>query len=120
MFKDIVVNQGSTYKRFRAASRGRSSSIQKKTCHVRVVLESSIEAPVLKKATDKKVAKKDKAAESKKPTVETEPTTVSPEIHQANMENKMMDKTKLARQVSKPMAPRLTATKKTVNRTTSK
>ncbi len=34
----ILVKQGPTYKRWRAVSRGRSHEIQKKTCHVEVLL----------------------------------------------------------------------------------
>lgn len=38
VIKSITVDQGATYKRFRAVSRGRAHSIQKKTCHVTVQL----------------------------------------------------------------------------------
>lgn len=43
--KEILVNEGPRYKRFRAVSRGRAHNIIKKTCHVKVVLEAST-APV--------------------------------------------------------------------------
>lgn len=36
--KSILVNSGTHYKRFRAASRGRAHSILKRTCHVKVEL----------------------------------------------------------------------------------
>lgn len=39
LIKELLVNQGPVYKRFRAVSRGRAHSIKKKTSHVRVVLE---------------------------------------------------------------------------------
>lgn len=38
--KSIVVNEGQTYKRWRAVSRGRGHSIFKRTSHIKVVLES--------------------------------------------------------------------------------
>ena len=36
----LEVNQGSTYKRFQPVSKGRAHSIQKKTSHIKIVLES--------------------------------------------------------------------------------
>lgn len=39
--KSIVVENGPIYKRFRAVSRGRAHSIQKKTCHIVVRLEQT-------------------------------------------------------------------------------
>ena len=36
---NIIVSDGPIYKRMRAVSRGRGHSIQKKTCHVKVILE---------------------------------------------------------------------------------
>jgi len=37
--KEILVNEGPRYKRFRAVSRGRAHNIVKKTCHISVTLE---------------------------------------------------------------------------------
>jgi len=38
-FKTLEVNEGPTYKRFRAVSRGMAHKIMKKTSHIKVVLE---------------------------------------------------------------------------------
>lgn len=38
--KDIIVSDGSVYKRMRAVSRGRGFLVSKKTCHLKVVLET--------------------------------------------------------------------------------
>lgn len=50
--KEITVNEGPRYRRFRAVSRGRAHGVIKRTSHLRIVLEDT------KKATDtkKKVA----------------------------------------------------------------
>lgn len=37
--KNIVINEGATYKRFRAVSRGRAHTIMKRSCHITVELE---------------------------------------------------------------------------------
>lgn len=39
-FKKIQVNEGPTLKRWRAISRGRAHQILKRTCHIKVVLQS--------------------------------------------------------------------------------
>lgn len=85
---NIIVNEGPTYKRWRAVSRGRGHSIFKRTSHVRVILETqekmakgekaekvaapaqqagekSIEKPVQKSKSARKPAQK-KAAKGKK------------------------------------------------------
>jgi len=36
----LEINQGPTYKRFRPVSKGRAHSIQKKTSHIKIILES--------------------------------------------------------------------------------
>lgn len=46
VLSDIIVSDGPILKRMRAVSRGRGHSIQKRTCHVRVVLKTKDEAPV--------------------------------------------------------------------------
>jgi large subunit ribosomal protein L22 len=38
-FKTLEINEGATYKRFRAVSRGMAHSIMKRSSHIRVVLE---------------------------------------------------------------------------------
>ncbi|MBT4123917.1 MAG: 50S ribosomal protein L22 [Candidatus Pacebacteria bacterium] len=48
--KSILVGEGPTYKRFRAVSRGRAHNIFKRSCHVKVILET--------KQTEKEVSKK--------------------------------------------------------------
>lgn len=110
----IIVNQGQTYRRFRAVSRGRAHSIQKKTCHVRIVLKSegtSIAVPKAK--TVKKVSAKDE--KSKNVAME------APKQEKVMDQAKHMDKSAGIEKVQKPMAARLQpAQKKTVNRTTSK
>lgn len=60
----IEVNQGPTYKRFRPVSRGRAHKILKRTCHIKVVLESKIIAPA--KKTSKKPNSKVKSTPAKK------------------------------------------------------
>lgn len=72
VIKSIKVDQGSTYRRYRAASRGRAHSIQKKTCHVTVeLMEKSDVVTAAKPATpvvaapEVVEAKKDEKAVSK-------------------------------------------------------
>ena len=36
---NIIVDEGPIYRRMRAVSRGRGHGIQKKTCHIKVILE---------------------------------------------------------------------------------
>lgn len=72
VIKEIIVNEGPTYKRFQPVSRGRTNPILKRTSHVTVKVESTAVAPV-KKATPKKEAKV-------KEEVATETKTVSEEV----------------------------------------
>ena len=58
--KELIVNDGSTLKRWRAVSRGRSHSIYKKTCHVLVTLETT--EPVSPATTDTSIKKEAAAA----------------------------------------------------------
>lgn len=63
--KNIIVNEGTTYKRFRAVSRGRAHNILKRTCHIRVILETqdkSKTAEKPKKTADKKIKPVQKVA----------------------------------------------------------
>lgn len=39
-FKSILIGEGSTLKRWRPKARGRMSPINKRTCHIKVILES--------------------------------------------------------------------------------
>ena len=39
-FKNIQVGSGTTLKRWRATSRGRGAKILKRTCHIKVILET--------------------------------------------------------------------------------
>lgn len=70
--KNIIVNEGATYKRFRAVSRGRAHNVMKRSCHITVELEKSDvvtavepEKKAERKAEPKKETKKEVAA--KKP-----------------------------------------------------
>lgn len=69
--ENILVNEGPTYKRFRAVSRGRAHTIFKRTSHVRVVLKTkeapkAEKAPVAAKAEVKAEAKTETKKETKK------------------------------------------------------
>ncbi|MGD9129462.1 MAG: 50S ribosomal protein L22 [Candidatus Woesebacteria bacterium] len=69
--QNILVNPGPTYKRFRAVSRGRAHTIQKKTCHVKVILQSKEEKVAQPKKSKvstagKKAVKKVSQTKSKK------------------------------------------------------
>lgn len=39
-FKSILIGEGPTLKRWRPKAKGRMSSINKRTCHIKVILES--------------------------------------------------------------------------------
>ena len=56
--KNILVTEGSRYKRFRAVSRGRGHGVLKRTSHIRVELEAGAPtvAPVAKSAAIEKTA----------------------------------------------------------------
>lgn len=63
---EILINEGPTYKRFRAVSRGRAHSILKRTSHIKVILETvapKVANVVATKTTTKSEGKK---ADSKK------------------------------------------------------
>lgn len=59
--KNIIVNEGATYKRFRAVSRGRAHSIMKRSCHITVELEKP---DVVPSNTIGSTTKAEKVAES--------------------------------------------------------
>ena len=69
VLSSIQVTPGSTYKRWRAVSRGRAHSIMKRTSHVMVELE--VKEDKSKKTTTKKITKKTKVATPAKKKVTT-------------------------------------------------
>jgi large subunit ribosomal protein L22 len=81
--QSIIVGGGTSYKRFRAVSRGRAHSILKRTCHVRVTLTT--QAPV---------AKAEKAVTT--PAVEKTATTKSETVKVAAKSTPAVKKTKKA------------------------
>lgn len=50
--KELIINQGPFYKRFRPVSRGRAHGIKKRTSHIRVVLETKIKKEKIKNKND--------------------------------------------------------------------
>lgn len=58
--KDIVVSDGSVYKRMRAVSRGRGFLVSKKTCHLKVVLEHKNTPSKEKEASKQAITKNNK------------------------------------------------------------
>ena len=67
---EMLANTGATYRRFRAVSRGRGHSIQKKTTHVRIVLKTKEAVKEIKKDSkqikaDNKQTKKEVKVDSK-------------------------------------------------------
>lgn len=75
--KNILVGEGPTFKRFRAVSRGRAHNILKRSCHVKVILETKQtekeEKKIVSKSTEqtqkeisKKVVKKAPAVKKAK------------------------------------------------------
>jgi large subunit ribosomal protein L22 len=71
--KNILVNEGTTYKRWRAVSRGRAHTIFKRTAHVRVILATKADAkPSAKVATkstkDQAIKAKSEVSREDKPT----------------------------------------------------
>ena len=115
---EIIVNKGTSYKRMRAVSRGRGHGIEKKTCHVRVVLRAK-DSEIVKKPVKKEVEKKEVKTENKSVVAEKSSVITKGETIRPKDVNKMIDKSKMVDKVQKPMAARLQP-KKTVNRTTSK
>lgn len=82
--KNILVDSASSYKRFRAVSRGRAHSILKRSCHVTVQLEKpevSVVAPkaVINVAETKKVVSKSATA-AKKPVTKTKAKTAGKKV----------------------------------------
>jgi large subunit ribosomal protein L22 len=101
--KELIVNEGPTYKRFRAVSRGQAHKILKRTCHIRVVLRtkgSTAEAAAVAAKTAKPV-----------PTVKAE-TTVTEEKATTPKKTKAATESKETKTTKKP------ATKKATTKTT--
>lgn len=70
---NILIEAGPVYKRFRAVSRGRAHSILKRTCHVKVILQSNVaKTTAVKKTESIDKVKAVKTVESSLP-VEKEP-----------------------------------------------
>lgn len=65
---EVLVNEGSTYKRWRPVSRGRAHSILKRTSHVKVILETVSSKPVIQPKPSP-VVKKEAVVKSAKKTV---------------------------------------------------
>ena len=66
VLKEIQIGEGPTYKRWRAGGRGMVKPYEKKTSHIRIVLETKKKAkPAAKKTTTKKETKKSTKKESK-------------------------------------------------------
>ncbi len=59
--KNILIQAGPTYKRFRAVSRGRAHGIFKRTCHIKVVLETKKEMTASQQPAKINKVKKTKA-----------------------------------------------------------
>lgn len=58
--KEITVNEGPFYKRFRPVSRGRAHAIKKRTSHIRVILETKAQKKQnVKRKTQNEEEKKD-------------------------------------------------------------
>lgn len=106
--KELMVNEGPTYKRFRAVSRGQAHKILKRTCHIRVVLRtkgSTAEDDV--KAA--KAAKPAQAAKTETAVAEEKATIVK---KAAPKKAKVAAESKETKATKKPVAKKA-ATKKT-------
>jgi large subunit ribosomal protein L22 len=73
VIKEIVVNQGWTFKRFRAAARGRGKPYTKRRSHLTVKLESITPKaiPALKKTAKSETKKVFKKVSPKRPAIKT-------------------------------------------------
>lgn len=80
--KNIYVDEGATYKRFRAVSRGRAHTIMKRSCHITVELEKAdvVVAPIERSAVTPAAASVEKTekAEKKAPAKKTEAIKAAP------------------------------------------
>lgn len=106
ILKNILVTEGARYKRFRAVSRGRAHNVVKKTCHVKVVLETQAGA-----SADSKI-------KAVKPTKETKKAQPADKKVVAEQKEKATSKAAAA-PVVKKMAPQKVVTQKSVANTAS-
>lgn len=74
-FAHIEVNEGPTYKRWRAVSRGRAHSIFKRTSHVKITLTTI--APTITKSVSLEPAKKAEVKETKAPVIKKAKTATT-------------------------------------------
>lgn len=87
VIQSILVNSGTSYKRFRAVSRGRAHSILKKTCHVRVTLATKAAAPVVSTPAVAPVTAPEVKAPAAAPKAKTTKKTSAPAKKAAKKEN---------------------------------
>jgi large subunit ribosomal protein L22 len=64
--KEIQINEGPVYKRWRAGGRGMVKPYQKKTSHIRIIVEAKEEKKSAPKKTEKKETKTKKVKTTKK------------------------------------------------------
>lgn len=81
MVKNVLVTEGPRYKRFRAVSRGRAHNVIKRTCHVKVVLESTVQAEAKAEVKNKaKTEKVKKEAVTKNEVKATSKSVTTPSV----------------------------------------
>jgi large subunit ribosomal protein L22 len=80
LVSEAFVDEGPTMKRFRPRAQGRAYRINKRTCHITIVVEAVAPTAPAKKATAKKAAptKKATAATAAAPAETAEPTKAAP------------------------------------------
>lgn len=127
--KNIIVDEGQTYRRFRAVSRGRAHTIEKKTCHITVQLETAQNAVVAKpsKAADKKEDKKAEAKEEDAKAAKSGASKSASNASKKESEKKAAAKVSKTPVAAKKIAPKTsakstkqTAMAKSTNKTTNK
>lgn len=101
VLKNILVDEGPTYKRFRVVSRGRAHTILKRSCHITIQLETQ--------------------AGSAKQSTELAPAEVKKEAKQESSKSADAKKTKSVKSATASTADKTTTTtKKTTNKTKNK
>lgn len=63
LVKNILIEEGPTYKRWRAGARGRAKPILKRTSHIKIILETKETKEAKGKTEEKKVKQKEMGAE---------------------------------------------------------
>jgi large subunit ribosomal protein L22 len=81
--KNIIVKDGPIFHRMQPGSRGRSKGLDKRTCHVEVILESK---PEVKKVEEKKTSKTEIKKVSAEKKVVSKAIKVKKEIKNKNIE----------------------------------